>query len=84
MTREEARERLIKFCYGVRRNSMRRITVRRQYNAVYKNVPLNSLLEASRIEFIDELELIRRYKEKLEIEIGEPIGKIVDPDGRQI
>jgi hypothetical protein len=84
VTREEARERLIKFCHGVRRNNMRRITVRRQYNAVYKNVPLKSLLEASKIEFIRELELIGHYKEKLESEIGEPIGKIVDPDGRQI
>ena len=84
MTREEALERLIKFCHGVRRNSMRRITVRRQYNAVYKNVPLVSLLEASKREFIHELELIRKYKDKLESEIGETIGNIVDPDGRQI
>ena len=48
VTRDEARERVIRFCYDIRRNSMRRIVTRRRYNDMYKNAPVKSLLEGAK------------------------------------
>lgn len=58
--------------------------IRREYNDTFRNVPITSMLAGTKSELDNEITLIGRFKEKIENEIGEPIGKIIDPDGRQI
>ena len=51
---------------------------------MYKNTPLKSLLEGTKKEFNTEIIKIRQFKEMMEYRIGESIGQIIDPDGREI
>ena len=84
VTSDEAREWVLRFCYHVRRNSLRRIRIMKHYNDMHKNVPVVSLLEGTKIEFNSEITETKRFKERMEGIIGQSIGEIIDPDGRQI
>jgi hypothetical protein len=84
MDRPEPKERIIRFGYGIRRNSMRRIIIRREYKEKYAPVSTLSLLEGAKREFDEEMRLLRLFKEKVEVESGQSLGTVIDADGRQI
>lgn len=84
MNRDEAREHVIKFIYSVRRNSLRRIKMRRKFEERHGSIHVALLLESTKKEFDDEVRLIKSFKQKLEDQIDESIGPIEDPDGREI
>jgi hypothetical protein len=84
VTRDEARERLMMFCYGIRRRSMKKVRAMAEYNGVFTSNPISFQFEVTKREFDNEMIRIRRFKEKLELEVGESIGELLDPDGREI
>src|SRR4051794_5574603 len=84
MNEEQAKEWIMKISYAVRHNSMRRIVRRRMRKEKYTNLYLIPLLVYAKRDFDAEVTLIKRYKEKVESEIGQSLGTVIDPDGRQI
>jgi hypothetical protein len=84
VNRQVAIEDLLKFSTDIRRNTIRKILLRSRYK---KNLQLSTaehLLERAKRDFIEEIRHLRRFKERLERQVGEPIGPIEDQDGRQI
>jgi hypothetical protein len=63
---------------------MRRIIIRREYSERNESVTTLSLLEGAKKEFDEEMRLMRLFKQKVESEIGQPLGTAIDADGRQI
>ena len=81
---KEARESIIIYGYNIRRDSIRRIKIKRQISESRKYLNVILLLENAKQEFDDEMILLRRFKERAEFEIGEDMGPVEDADGRQI
>ena len=86
LKREEAIERLLYFVRNIRHHTIMRIKIRRKYVDLRQtsNLETDQLLEQAMSDFNDEIEFIRKYKERLEENLGQLIGPVEDYDGRRI
>jgi len=84
VNRQEAIEDLLRFSTDIRRNTIRRILLRSRYKKNLQLFTTEHLLERAKRDFNEEIRHMKRFKDGLERQVGEPIGPLEDQDGRQI